>query len=136
MIASLYQRGSASVMWVIPTVGVGRGCKRRTGGSVTYPQLRREDLKKAQGRTSLGFGIELAQDFAQRAGQAVDVGFCVERPGTDPNGPVRERAQRAVDVRGAVQARADRDVERLVEDAAEVAGRQGLAAEAECADVP
>ncbi len=58
----------------------------------------------------------------------------VERPGTDAHGPVGKGAEGTVDIRSAVQARPDGDVERLIENAAQFGGRQRLAAETERAD--
>src|SRR5262249_30685144 len=60
----------------------------------------------------------------------------IERPRTYANRPVRKRPQRAVDVRRTVQSRPDGDVERLVENAAQLRCRNGLTAEAQGTDAP
>src|SRR5262245_26695762 len=73
-------------------------------------------------------------DFLERIRKLVDVGRGAEGPGTDADGAVGEGADGAVDVRGAVQARADGDVERLVQDAADLGGGERFAAEGEGAD--
>src|SRR5205823_6413738 len=60
-----------------------------------------------------------ADDFRQRPGELIDVLRRAERPGADADRPGGERADGPVDVRGAVLARPDGNVERRVEDAAE-----------------
>src|SRR5438093_380965 len=77
---------------------------------------------------------QLYQDLRQRSSEPVDVRLGVERPRTDPDGAVGEGAQGAVDVGGTVQPRADGDLERLVEDAADLRRRKRFATEAERAD--
>src|SRR5437868_4671773 len=67
---------------------------------------------------------QLYQDLRQRSSEPVDVPLGAERPRTDTDGAVGERAQGAVDIGGAVQPRADGDLERLVEDAADLRRRQ------------
>src|SRR5437764_14929714 len=66
----------------------------------------------------------------------IDVGLGAEWAGADADGPVGERPKRSVNVRGTVQARADGDVEGLVEDAADLGRGQRFAAEAQRADTP
>src|SRR5262245_14008835 len=76
----------------------------------------------------------LQLDLRQRARQRVDVLVRIERPRTDANGPFRESTDRAMDVRSAVQPRPNGDLERLIENAADLRGRQAFAAHAERAD--
>ena len=64
-----------------------------------------------------------AGHFLEGRDEAVDVRLGVERAGADADEAVGEGAERPVDVRGAVQAGPDGDVERLVEDAAEFGRR-------------
>src|SRR5262245_66561943 len=64
----------------------------------------------------------LGQYLRQRIGQAVDVFGGVEWSGADAHGTLGERAQRPVDVGGAVHARANGNVKGSVEHVAQVGG--------------
>src|SRR6516164_4816636 len=64
----------------------------------------------------------------------IDVCLRREGTGTDAHGAFRRGAQRAMDVRSAVQARPHRHIERLIENPAQLRGRQRFAAKAQRAD--
>src|SRR5437762_1045022 len=72
--------------------------------------------------------------LAQRLPQPVHVCRAIKRSGTYAHRSVRECPQRPVDIRRAVQPGTNGDVERLVEDAAQLRGRQSLMAKTQRAD--
>src|SRR5438105_3779920 len=74
--------------------------------------------------------------LSHRVRKHIDLRSRAERTGTDAHRPFREGAKRAMNVWGAVQARTDRDIERLIENAANLGRGQRVAAETQCADVP
>src|ERR1051326_8322655 len=66
----------------------------------------------------------------------IDVGLRAERTRADTDGPVGKGAEGTVDIRGTVQTGADRDLKRLVQDAADLGRGQRLAAETQRTDAP
>src|SRR5438105_7262615 len=75
-------------------------------------------------------------DFRKRFGKAIDVCRRTECPRANPYCTVRKRTDRAVDVRRTVQPRPHRDVERLVENTADLGRGERFALEAQRADAP
>src|SRR5437773_10405717 len=73
-------------------------------------------------------------NLGQRSRELIDLLRRIEGARADAHRAVRERADGAMDVRRAVQTRTDGDVERLIEDAAQLGRRQRVAAEAERGD--
>ena len=66
----------------------------------------------------------------------IDVFLGVERPRADTYRTVGESAQRAVDIRSAVKTRPDRHIKGLIENAADLRGREGFATETQRPDSP
>src|SRR6478752_4163010 len=75
-----------------------------------------------------------ASHFRECDDEMVDVGTGVEGAGADADEAVGIRAECFMDVRRAVKTGPDGDVERLIQDRAEIGRRHGLAAEADRAD--
>src|SRR5438045_6663793 len=76
----------------------------------------------------------LSENLLHGLRQSIDFVGRIERPNAGAHESIRKRAERTMDVRGAVQSRADGDIERLIENAAEFGRRQCLSAKAQCAD--
>src|SRR5262245_4189385 len=96
----------------------------------TWPQGSRRSPR------AIGLLNWLTKNLRQRCSEAVDVFGSVKGPGADADRALRKRVNRPVNVRGAVQAGADGDFERLVENPAKFRGRQRLAAKAQRANAP
>src|SRR5262249_51230111 len=74
--------------------------------------------------------------FLQRARQVVNIHFRAEEPRADADRSLGKGAEGTMNVRGTMQARADSDLEGLIENGADLRSRQHLAAETQRADTP
>src|SRR5262249_21035197 len=113
----------------------GRDSRRESHGCETWGNPPSVDSEHRRHSNRIeGGGNGLADDLRQRPRQPVDVVLGVEWPRADAHGALGKSANRAMNIRRAVETRPDGDVECLIQDAAQLRRWQRFATETQCAD--